>query len=210
MVGRIHLNVSGLPGQRWFDPGGPNARLVVAIFRKLAKLAEKRGERPFGCGPLNFVANFPRSGNTMVLQSLAKLGGVQTFTDEIATDRYMPFNYYPEAYPLTRVVKSHRVLACEPSCRYVYIVRDGRDILPSLAHMSRLQEPGEEPAAGPLGFLMRWFHGKRRRLKSHPFTPGGRRWPISSSGSNTTIVTETGSIFIGVSRRSRGARTFSS
>jgi len=170
MVGRIHLNVSGLPKQRWFAPQGADGLVLKEIFEEIEALARRRGDPPFGSGPLNFVASFPRSGNTMVLQSLSKLGGVQTFTDEIATPRFMPFHYYPAEYPLARVVKSHRVLSCDPSCRYVYIVRDGRDILPSLAHMSRLQGAEDGDGPGSAGFLRRWIHGKRRRLKSHRFT----------------------------------------
>ncbi len=170
MVGRIHLNVSGLPGQRWFDPTGENGRVVVEIFREISKIAAGSGERPFSNGPLSFVASYPRSGNTMVLQSLTRLGGVQTFTDEVSTHRYMPFNFYPEHYPLQRIVKSHRVLSPDPSCRYVYIVRDGRDILPSIAYMSRLQDASEEPGRGPLAPFSRWLRKRRVRPNCHTFS----------------------------------------
>ncbi len=176
MVGRIHLNTSGLPGCRWFESTQDNSEILVKFYEELARIAKRRGDRPFEDGTLNFIASFPRSGNTLTLQSLAKLGGVQIFTDEIHTPRFMPYTYFPADYPLKRVVKSHRVVDYDPGCRYVYVVRDGRDLLPSIAYMSRRQVSAGSPVPRRGGFFSGMFkRGVRGVLgkKGHLFTKRG-------------------------------------
>lgn len=88
------------------------------------------------CAPLNFVASYPRSGNTLLVRSLTQISRAQVFSDMPGTMNFIPVACFPEQYPLDRIVKAHSVPEYDDQSRYVFLMRDGRDLLPSIAYMT--------------------------------------------------------------------------
>ena len=80
-----------------------------------------------------WLASFPRSGNTFFRNVLFEVYGIRSSTYHLETT-------YPvdEDYDQYQVVKTHllpsQVKPNDPSIKSVYIVRDGRDALVSIAH----------------------------------------------------------------------------
>lgn len=91
-----------------------------------------------------WLASFPRSGNTFFRNVLFEVYGIASSTFHRESNYPLEENYF--TYP---VVKTHLLpgqLAPEgPAIRKVYLVRDGRDALVSLAHHRKdIIEPGTD------------------------------------------------------------------
>lgn len=91
-----------------------------------------------------WLASFPRSGNTFFRNVLFEVYGIKSSTYHHETS-------YPvdEDYDQYQVVKTHllpsQVKPSDPSIKSVYIVRDGRDALVSIAHHRKdLIEPNSD------------------------------------------------------------------
>lgn len=91
-----------------------------------------------------WLASFPRSGNTFFRNVLFEVYGIRSSTFHLETS-------YPvdEDYDQYQVVKTHllpsQVKPIDPSIKSVYIVRDGRDALVSIAHHRKdLIEPNSD------------------------------------------------------------------
>lgn len=80
-----------------------------------------------------WLASFPRSGNTFVRNILYEVFGVESSTFDLENGVLLEPDYL--AYP---VVKTHRLpsqlIPDDPTVKAVYLVRDGRDALVSMAH----------------------------------------------------------------------------
>ncbi len=111
-------------------------RLTRQIATKLKAEIEARGYEPLSDGPLYFVASYPRSGNTLTLSCLEMVYPSQVLSSMIGTVNYIPIECYPNDYPLQRFVKTHEMPPYREDSKYVFVVRDGRDILPSIAYMT--------------------------------------------------------------------------
>lgn len=90
-----------------------------------------------------WLASFPRSGNTFFRNILFEVYGIESST------------FHQEDYPLDpdydqfKVVKTHllphQLVPSDPSIKSVYLVRDGRDCMVSLAHQrSDIIAPGSD------------------------------------------------------------------
>lgn len=91
-----------------------------------------------------WLASFPRSGNTFFRNVLYEVYGLESSTFHIEDHRELDVNY--DAYP---VAKTHllpdQLQPSDRSIPSVYIVRDGRDALVSLAHHRKdIAEPGSD------------------------------------------------------------------
>lgn len=80
-----------------------------------------------------WLASFPRSGNTFVRNILYDVFGLESGTFEIDRGVLLEDDYL--RYP---VIKTHRLpselIPADPGIRAVYLVRDGRDAIVSMAH----------------------------------------------------------------------------
>jgi glycosyltransferase involved in cell wall biosynthesis len=91
-----------------------------------------------------WLASFPRSGNTFFRNVLYEVYGIPSSTFHKDPSRPLDENY--DKYP---VVKTHllpdQIIPNDPSIKSVYIIRDGRDALVSLAHHRKdIVEPGTD------------------------------------------------------------------
>ena len=91
-----------------------------------------------------WLASFPRSGNTFFRIVLHEVYGIRSST-------YHKEKTYPvdDSYEQYSVVKTHllpyQLVPDDPNIPAVYVVRDGRDALVSIAHQRRdLIEPGSD------------------------------------------------------------------
>lgn len=137
LVGYIHLELYNLRayGQSLHVKATTEA-LAQEAMRRIRKIVTRRKLQPYRDGALSYVVSYPRSGNTLAMNIMARLGRVQIFSDVSGAVNYIPAECFPPVYPLERIVKAHAVPVYDERCKYVYLVRDGRDILPSIAYMT--------------------------------------------------------------------------
>jgi len=107
--------------------------------------------------PLAFVVSYPRSGNTLIIQSLAGVLQAQIF--EGMPDGMVPFSKaaYPKTYPFPRLIKDHVARPCYFNDRTLLIIRDGRDTMVSLAYMSHKVGQHGFVGKGELADFIRWL-----------------------------------------------------
>jgi glycosyltransferase involved in cell wall biosynthesis len=91
-----------------------------------------------------WLASFPRSGNTFFRNILYEVYGLSSSTFHQDADYYLDPQY--DAFP---IVKTHllpeQLLPADPGIRAVYIIRDGRDAMVSLAHHRKdIVAPGSD------------------------------------------------------------------
>lgn len=94
--------------------------------------------------PMIWLASFPRSGNTFFRNVLYEVYGVESSTWHMEDNYPLEPDY--DRYP---VVKTHllpsQLQPADPAIRKVYIVREGRDALVSMAHHRKdIVEPGSD------------------------------------------------------------------
>ncbi|HRW76650.1 MAG TPA: sulfotransferase domain-containing protein, partial [Saprospiraceae bacterium] len=91
-----------------------------------------------------WLASFPRSGNTFFRNVLYEVYGIESST------YHQEANYPLEAdYDQFDVVKTHllpsQLVPADPRIKKVYIVREGRDALVSIAHHRKdIVQPGTD------------------------------------------------------------------
>lgn len=122
-----------LRGTGRITPG--EQRLILEVMRVLeTRHGAPRDQVP--AQPQRYIASYPRSGNTMTLGMLKALTPVLTTSDmrdsKLCT---MPALERP-GFPALRLSKTHQVPAWRPENRYLFVFRDPRDLLPSLAYMT--------------------------------------------------------------------------
>jgi hypothetical protein len=86
--------------------------------------------------PQRYIASYPRSGNTMTLGMLRQLTPVLTTSDMRHSKRYTLPALERPGFPALRLCKTHQVPEWRAENRYVFVFRDPRDLLPSLAYMT--------------------------------------------------------------------------
>ena len=86
--------------------------------------------------PQRYVASYPRSGNTMTLGMLEQLTPVLTTSDMRHSKLYTLPALERPGFPALRLCKTHRVPRWQADNRYLFVFRDPRDLLPSLAYMT--------------------------------------------------------------------------
>lgn len=86
--------------------------------------------------PQRYVASYPRSGNTMTLAMFKQLTPVLT-TSHLPHSRLYTLPALERAgFPALRLCKTHQVPRWQADNRYLFVFRDPRDLLPSLAYMT--------------------------------------------------------------------------
>ncbi len=91
-----------------------------------------------------WIASFPRSGNTFVRNILHEVYGLESSEFHLEEDYHMEQDY--DSFPF---VKTHllpdQLIPDDPGIKSVYIVRDGRDTMVSIAHQrSDIVAPGSD------------------------------------------------------------------
>lgn len=91
-----------------------------------------------------WLASFPRSGNTFFRNVLYEVYGIESSTFHMEENYYLDPEYH--TYP---VIKTHllpdQLIPNDPKIPKVYLVRDGRDALVSIAHHRKdIIEPGTD------------------------------------------------------------------
>jgi hypothetical protein len=91
-----------------------------------------------------WLASYPRSGNTFMRIVLHEVYGIKSSTYHRETRYPLDENY--DKYPVVKThLLPHQLVPDEPDIPAVYLVRDGRDALVSMAHhRSDLIEPGTD------------------------------------------------------------------
>lgn len=107
------------------------------------------------CSPIVFVVSYPRSGNTMAMWTLAKLLDAQRFTAMGAN----PFDKAaaPKECENIRLVKDHVARERYADDQVVFIVRDGRDTMISLAYMTLQQHRHKFLEKSELADFIKWL-----------------------------------------------------
>ncbi len=86
--------------------------------------------------PLSYFVSYPRSGNTLVTRLTAVALQGQVLSAMQGARGQFSKKLYPESYPYPRIVKDHVAHAHYANDKCIFIVRDGRDTIVSLAHMT--------------------------------------------------------------------------
>lgn len=91
-----------------------------------------------------WLASFPRSGNTFLRIILHKVYGIPSSTFHAEADRPLDREY--GSFPVVKThLLPHQLRPSDPAIPAVYLVRDGRDALVSIAHhRSDIVAPGSD------------------------------------------------------------------
>jgi glycosyltransferase involved in cell wall biosynthesis len=91
-----------------------------------------------------WLASFPRSGNTFFRNVLFEVYGIESSTYHQEDGYFLDPEY--AAFPVVKThLLPHQLVPPDPSIPKVYIIRDGRDALVSLAHHRKdIVEPGTD------------------------------------------------------------------
>ncbi len=80
-----------------------------------------------------WIASFPRSGNTFVRNILHEVYGLESSEYHQEEDYHLDANYVSYPFVKTHLLPS-QLDPSDPDIKAVYIVRDGRDTMVSIAH----------------------------------------------------------------------------
>ena len=91
-----------------------------------------------------WLASFPRSGNTFFRIVLHEVYGIESSAFRLETELQKDKEYYKSDVVKTHVLP-HQLEPKDPSIPVVYLVRDGRDSVVSLAHHTKdIVQPGSD------------------------------------------------------------------
>jgi glycosyltransferase involved in cell wall biosynthesis len=91
-----------------------------------------------------WIASFPRSGNTFIRNILHDVYGMKSSEFHMEKDYHIEEDYASYPFVKTHLLPS-QLVPNDPSVRAVYIVRDGRDTMVSIAHQrSDIVAPGSD------------------------------------------------------------------
>lgn len=107
--------------------------------------------------PIAVLCSYPRSGNTVAIRLVAALLEAQVL--ENMRGSMMPFSkrLYPRSYPFVRLIKDHVARPIYRSDPTVFIIRDGRDTVISLAYMTLQQGLHNFTKRHELASFIRWL-----------------------------------------------------
>lgn len=107
--------------------------------------------------PLTFVISYPRSGNTMLMRTLAPLLDAHIFEAMPGVPDYFNKADYTRNYPNIRLVKDHVAHAHYRDDSAIMLIRDGRDVVVSLAYMTLKRGRHSFSAKSDLPDFIRWL-----------------------------------------------------
>ena len=91
-----------------------------------------------------WIASFPRSGNTYVRNILFEVYGLSSGEFHKETDYPLEEKYYEHPFVKTHLLP-HQLEPSDPGIKSIYLVRDGRDALVSMAHQrTDIVAPGSD------------------------------------------------------------------
>ncbi|RLD78804.1 MAG: hypothetical protein DRJ15_10795 [Bacteroidetes bacterium] len=91
-----------------------------------------------------WIASFPRSGNTFVRNILHEVYGLESSEYHREEDYHLDADYVSFPFVKTHLLPS-QLDPSDPDIKAVYIVRDGRDTMVSIAHQrSDIVAPGTD------------------------------------------------------------------
>jgi hypothetical protein len=133
------------------------AREAAENLRKAFRIGKNDENLPVQSSrPFAFVVSYPRSGNTLIIQQLASALQGQIFA---AMEGIMtPFSKlaYPKDYPFPRLVKDHVARLKYRPDKAVIVIRDGRDTMISLAHMTLMRGLHDFKRHDQLADFIKW------------------------------------------------------
>ena len=153
LLGLMHLSYVFLDGA----PGNTLHEKLRPVLKQIYNLGQNDLASPTqSSSPLAYFVSYPRSGNTLVTRLAAKATEGQIFS--AMSDGFSPFSkrIYPKAYPLPRVIKDHQAHQHYENDRCIFIIRDGRDTMASLAFMTSQQGHHKFRMKGEMASFIRW------------------------------------------------------
>ena len=91
-----------------------------------------------------WIASFPRSGNTYVRNILYEVYGLSSGEYHREEDHPLEKNYFEHPFVKTHLLP-HQLEPADPSIKSIYLVRDGRDAIVSIAHQrTDIVAPGSD------------------------------------------------------------------
>ncbi|MCK5765239.1 MAG: sulfotransferase domain-containing protein, partial [Bacteroidales bacterium] len=91
-----------------------------------------------------WIASFPRSGNTFVRNILHDVYGLSSSEYHMEEDHPLEADYADHPFVKTHLLPT-QLDPADPGIKAVYIVRDGRDVMVSMAHQRRdIVAPGSD------------------------------------------------------------------
>lgn len=142
-----------------YDPSA-FAETAQVLHKIFAMPGRSLAEKTKSSKPLVYVISYPRSGNTMLTRMLAEIFDGQIF--EALPGSFIPFSksIYPIDYPFIRIVKDHVARPEYHDDRCIFLMRDGRDCVISLAYFT--YKMGSHPywRRDELPAVIKWLHEK--------------------------------------------------
>ena len=113
--------------------------------------------------PVVFLVSYPRSGNTLLLNSLSSSLNAQSLVALRGGGLLFSKALYSSNYPSIRVIKDHVARDYYINDKCIFLIRDGRDIVASLGHMTLMRELHKYEKINELPNLINWL------AKKYPF-----------------------------------------
>jgi hypothetical protein len=156
-VARLHLALTYTEALSPLDTALYARPIADCLARAFAVGQNDLSSRLDSDSSISFVISYPRSGNTVLTGTLARLLQAQIF--EGFSHSLIPFSksIYPRHYPLTRLIKDHVARLEYLQDKAVVLIRDGRDTMISLAHMTFRQGRHNFSKSGQLSSFIRWL-----------------------------------------------------
>lgn len=160
LTGLLHLAAT------YTEPLAPPSRRQLlgvsgSLLRRVFEVGTNDLYAPMeSTAPAAFVVSYPRSGNTMVTQLAA--GVLQGQIMENMDGALVPFSkkIYAKPYPYARIIKDHVARDYYRDDRCIFVVRDGRDTIPSLGYMTYKQGLHRYHNKSELPDLIRWLNSE--------------------------------------------------
>jgi hypothetical protein len=156
-VARLHLALTYTDALSPLDTALYARPIADCLARAFAVGQNDLSSRLDSDSPISFIISYPRSGNTVLTGTLARLLQAQIF--EGFPHSLIPFSkaIYSRHYPLVRLIKDHVARSEYFQDKAVILVRDGRDTMISLAHMTFRQGRHSFSKKGQLASFIKWL-----------------------------------------------------
>jgi sulfotransferase family protein len=127
------------------------------VLRRIYAAGQNELEKPtLSVAPLAYFVSYPRSGNTLATRLTARATQGQIFSAMDGGVSPFSKSIYPKSYPLPRLIKDHVARRHYRGDKCVFVVRDGRDTVTSLAFMTLRQGAHAFKKKTEIADFIRW------------------------------------------------------